>query len=146
MATGSNKPTSGVAPEAEVKLAKPKRKKVKRSLPIGRIYVRASFNNTLISVTDPSGNVVAATSSGACGFRGSKKGVAYAAQVAANQLATTAQQQFGLKQIDIFVKGIGQGRDAALRTIVGKNFKVASITDGTKIAHGGVRARRTRRV
>ena len=135
--------------EVDAPIKSPKkfrRKKTKRQLTSGRVYIKSSFNNTLVSIADSAGNVIAATSSGACGFRGSKKGVAYAAQIAADKVATSAQQQFGLKKVDIFVKGIGQGREAAVRAIINKQFSVDSINDMTKIAHGGVRSRKARRV
>ena len=123
-----------------------RKKKVKRAVVHGHIYVKTSFNNTLISVCDQTGNVLLTTSSGACGFRGSKKGVAYAAQIAADKIAGLAQNQYGMKQIDIFIKGIGQGRDATVRSLIGKQFKIESITDSTKVPHGGPRPRKARRV
>ena len=137
--------TADKAPE-KAPSKKFRRKKVKRAVAHGRVYIKTSFNNTIISVCDQAGNVLVATSSGACGFRGSKKGVAYAAQVAADKVANLAQKQHGMKKIDIFVKGIGQGRDAAVRALIAKQFKIESLNDGTKVAHGGVRARKARRV
>ena len=91
--------------EAEAK-ATPKRKKAKRSVPIGQMHVLASFNNTIISFTDAKGGVLTTSSAGACGFRGSKKGTAYASQVASEKAALSAKQQYGLSKVDVFIKGI----------------------------------------
>src|ERR1039458_1002948 len=99
--------------EAPVKA--PKKKKAKRTVPSGQVHVQATFNNTIISFTDTKGNVLATCSAGACGFRGSKKGTAYAAQVAAERAAQAAKQQYGFSKADVLIKGIGLGRDAAVR-------------------------------
>src|SRR5215831_17471675 len=96
-----------------------KKKKAKRTVAAGQLHVQATFNNTLITFTDKSGNVLATSSAGACGFRGSKKGTAYAAQVASEKAATSAKQQYGLTTVDVFVKGVGLGRDAAIRALGG---------------------------
>lgn len=125
---------------------KPKRKKSKRSVPIGQMHVMATFNNTIITFTDSKGNVLAKSSAGACGFRGSKKGTAYAAQVAAEQAANAAKSQFGLTKADIFVKGIGLGRDSAVRAVAGLGISVDTIKDVTGVAHGGVRPKKARRI
>ena len=123
-----------------------KRKKVKRSVPSGQVHVKATFNNTIITITDDKGNKLAASSAGACGFRGSKKGTAYAAQVAAEKAVDSAMQQYGFKKADIFIKGTGLGRDAAVRVLISMNIQAESITDVTGIPHGGVRAKKARRV
>lgn len=124
----------------------PKRKKAKRAVPFGHMHVQATFNNTIITFTDPSGGALTASSAGACGFRGSKKGTAYAAQVAVERAGQAARQSYGLSKVDVYVKGIGLGRDAAIRTLQSLDIHVQSITDVTGIAHGGVRPRKTRRV
>jgi small subunit ribosomal protein S11 len=124
----------------------PKKKKVKRSVPAGQVHVMATFNNTIITITDISGGVLAASSAGACGFRGSKKGTAYAAQVAAEKAINTAKQQYGLSKADVFIKGIGLGREAAVRVLVTANVAVDSIKDVTGIPHGGTRPKKARRV
>ena len=111
---GPDKPADAEAPKKA-----PKRKKAKRSVPSGQVHVQASFNNTIITFTDSSGNVLATSSAGACGFRGSKKGTAYAAQVAAERAAQTAKQQYGFSKADVMIKGIGFGRDAAVRVLAG---------------------------
>lgn len=131
---------------AAVKPAAPKRKKVKRSVPTGQLHVKSTFNNTIITFTDPAGGVLATSSAGACGFRGSKKGTAYAAQVAAEKAAQIARQQYGLSKVDVFIKGVGLGREAAVRSMQSLDIHVESIRDVTSIAHGGVRPRKARRV
>lgn len=128
------------------KTAPKKRKKVKRSVPAGQAHILATFNNTIISFTDNSGNVLSSSSAGANGFRGSKKGTAYAAQVAAESAAQTAKNQFGLSKASVFIKGIGLGRDAAVRAISNLDIQVDSLTDVTGVPHGGVRPRKARRV
>lgn len=124
----------------------PKRKKAKRSVPQGQVHVYASFNNTIVTFTDPNGAALTNSSAGACGFRGSKKGTAYAAQVAAEKAATAAKQQYGLMKVDAFVKGVGLGRDAAIRALISQGIQVESIKDVTGVPHGGVRPRKARRV
>src|SRR5882757_4139181 len=120
----------------------PKRKKAKRSVPVGQIHILASFNNTIITFTDPKGAALVAASAGACGFRGSKKGTAYAAQVATERAAQAAKQQYSVSKVEVFVKGVGLGRDAAIRTLHNADMQVDSITDVTGVPHGGVRRRK----
>ena len=131
--------------EAKVDAPK-KRKKVKRSVPVGQMHVQATFNNTIISFTDPKGGVLTACSAGACGFRGSKKGTAYAAQIAVDKAADAAKNTYGLRKIAVFVKGVGFGRDAAIRASLNHGMIIDSITDVTGIPHGGVRPKKARRV
>ncbi len=123
-----------------------KKKKTKRSVPAGQVHILATFNNTIVTFSDASGGVLAASSAGACGFRGSKKGTAYAAQVATEKAGQVAHQTYGLSKVDVFVKGIGLGRDAAIRSLQNVDIKVESISDVTGIPHGGVRPRKARRV
>lgn len=123
-----------------------KRKKAKRNVAHGQVHVQASFNNTIITITDTKGNVLSASSAGACGFRGSKKGTAYAAQVASEKAVQTAKQQYGLTKADVFVKGIGLGRDAAVRVLMTQNVSIDSIADVTGVPHGGVRPPKARRI
>lgn len=130
----------------EAPKAKTRKKKVKRSVPSGQVYVKATFNNTIITITDPKGNKLTASSAGACGFRGSKKGTAYAAQIAAEKAAENAVAQYGFKKADVFIKGTGLGRDAAVRVLAGLDIAIDSITDVTGIPHGGVRPKKARRV
>jgi len=134
------------ADEPAVVPAEPaKRKKSRRSVPHGHVHVLATFNNTIITVTDTKGNVLTYASAGSCGFRGSKKGTAYAAQVAAEKAVTNAKQQHGLTKADVSVKGVGLGREAAIRTLINQKIQVDSVHDATKIPHGGVRPRKAKR-
>lgn len=121
------------------------RKKQRRSIPSGRLHIQATFNNTIVTFSDKKGNVLAASSAGACGFRGSKKGTAYAAQVAAEKAAETVKSLHGLSAVDVFVKGVGLGRDAAIRAMSNFEISVDSIKDVTGVPHGGVRPRKARR-
>lgn len=123
-----------------------KKKKNKRSVAAGQLHVQATFNNTIVTISDVNGAVLAAASAGACGFRGSKKGTAYAAQVAAEKAGTTAKQQYGLSKVTVFVKGVGLGRDAAIRAMQTVGIQIESITDITGVPHGGVRPKKARRV
>lgn len=123
-----------------------KKKKAKRSVPVGQMHVQATFNNTIITFTDPAGGALAASSAGACGFRGSKKGTAYAAQVAVEKAGAIVKQSYGLSKVDVFLKGIGLGRDAAVRSLQGLDIYVQSLTDVTGVPHGGVRPKKARRV
>jgi small subunit ribosomal protein S11 len=123
-----------------------KKKKAKRSVPAGQVHILATFNNTIITFTDPKGAVLTTASAGALGFRGSKKGTAYAAQVATEKAGNAARQQHGLGKVDVFLKGVGLGRDAAVRTLQNLNMQVETIIDVTGVPHGGVRARKARRV
>ncbi len=122
-----------------------KRKKNKRAVAYGQLHVLATFNNTIVTFTDQTGAVLTQASAGACGFRGSKKGTAYAAQVASEKAANEAKQQHGLSKVDVYIKGIGQGRETAVRALANLDIAVESITDVTGIAHGGVRPRKARR-
>lgn len=121
------------------------RKKQRRSVPSGQLHIQATFNNTIVTFTDKKGNVLAASSAGATGFRGSKKGTAYAAQVAAEKAAETAKSLHGVNAVDVFVKGVGLGRDAAIRAMGSFEITVDSIKDVTGVPHGGVRPRKARR-
>jgi small subunit ribosomal protein S11 len=131
---------------AEAKAAAPKKKKSRRrAVPEGQIHVLATFNNTIITVTDTKGNVLTTGSAGASGFRGSKKGTAYAAQVASEKAIGEARQNYGLSKVDVMVKGIGMGRDAAIRSLASQKVQIDSVRDITGIAHGGVRPRKAKR-
>jgi len=121
------------------------RKKQRRSVPSGQLHVQATFNNTIVTFTDKKGNVLTSSSAGATGFRGSKKGTAYAAQVAAEKAAEAAKSLHGVNSVDVFVKGVGLGRDAAVRAMGSFEISVDSIKDVTGIPHGGVRPRKARR-
>lgn len=120
-------------------------KKVVNNIPYGQAHIHATFNNTIVSMTDQLGNVVAWASAGTSGFKGSRKSTPYAARMAA-QTASEQAQTHGMQEVDIFVKGPGPGREAAIRAIQSSGVKVRSITDVTPVPHNGVRPRKRRRV
>jgi small subunit ribosomal protein S11 len=121
------------------------RKKVKRSVVDGIAHVHASFNNTIITITDRQGNTLSWATSGGSGFRGSRKSTPFAAQVAAER-AGVAAQEYGLKNLDVQVKGPGPGRESAVRALNNAGFKITNITDVTPIPHNGCRPSKKRRV
>ncbi len=116
------------------------RKKEKKNIPVGIVHISASFNNTLISITDTEGNLVAQSSSGARGFRGSRKGTPFAAQQAAYEAANKAKE-VGMQQAEVHVKGPGGGRESAIRAINSAGIRVTTIRDTTPIPHNGCRPR-----
>ena len=120
-------------------------KKVKKNITSGIAFVQATFNNTIISITDDSGNVIAWSSAGSKGFKGSRKSTPYAAQIAADAAATKAQEH-GLKTLVVKLKGPGSGRETALRALQSRGFKILSIKDVTPMAHNGSRPPKKRRV
>jgi len=122
-----------------------KKKRVKKAVPKGAVHIKATFNNTLISITDEDGNVIAQGSSGASGFRGSRKSTPYAAQVAM-ETAITKAKGYGLSEVDVFVKGVGSGREMAVRALQSLGIYVRSIKDVTPLPHNGCRAKKPRRV
>jgi small subunit ribosomal protein S11 len=130
-------------------MAGPKKSRTKRRerriIPVGRAYIQSSFNNTIVTITDPEGNVLSWGSSGTVGFKGSRKGTPYAAQLAA-QDAVKKSQNYGIRQVDVFVKGPGSGREAAIRALQGAGLAVTSIKDVTPIPHNGCRPPKRRRV
>ena len=121
------------------------RKRERKSIPLGRAYIQSTFNNTLVTLTDPQGNVLAWGSSGASGFKGSRKGTPYAAQLAARDAARKAMEH-GLRQVEVYVKGPGSGREAAIRSLQSSGLYITSITDVTPIPHNGCRPPKRRRV
>ena len=121
------------------------KKKEKKIVINGKAYVNATFNNTIISITDKDGNVLSWSSAGAKGFKGSRKSTPYAAQVAADDAALKATE-YGLKNIDVEVKGPGSGRETALRALQARGFKILSIKDTSPVAHNGCRPPKKRRV
>lgn len=122
-----------------------RRRKVKRNIAVGRVHVHATFNNTIISVTDERGNVVAWGSAGGAGFKGSRKSTPYAAGVAAEKVAA-AVKEFGMQKVEVMVRGIGSGRESAIRALSTADLQVASIKDVTGVPHNGCRPRKPRRV
>jgi small subunit ribosomal protein S11 len=133
-------------PQEEKAAAKaPRRKKAKRVVSEGVAHIHSTFNNTIITITDPPGNVVAWSSAGAAGFKGSRKGTPFAAQVAADQAARKAVDM-GMRTVQVYVKGPGAGREAALRSLQVAGFTVTLIKDVTPIPHNGCRPPKRRRV
>ena len=125
--------------------SKVRKKRIKRNLPKGVVHIQATFNNTMISVTDDSGNVVAWASSGSAGFKGSRKSTPYAAQVATEKALEKAKD-FGLARVDVVVQGIGSGRESAIRALQSTGVAVTGIKDITGVPHNGCRPRKARRV
>ena len=121
------------------------RRRERRTVVQGRAYIYSTFNNTLISITDPQGSVIASASAGTVGFKGSRKGTAFAAQRAAEQAARRGMDQ-GLRQVDVLIKGPGAGREAAIRSLQGAGLVVTSIRDVTPLPHNGCRPPKRRRV
>lgn len=122
------------------------RKKAKKSVVDGFAHIHASFNNTIITLTDRQGNALSWATSGGCGFRGSRKSTPFAAQVAAEKAGQSAMDTYGLKNLDVLVKGPGPGRESAVRALNGVGYKINSITDVTPIPHNGCRPPKKRRV
>lgn len=121
------------------------KKKVKKVVPVGIAHIQSTFNNTIVAFTDPQGNVICWASGGTVGFKGTKKGTPYAAQLAAKEAAKRAKEM-GMHTISVHVKGPGPGREAALRSILTAGFKVLVIRDVTPIPHNGCRPPKRRRV
>lgn len=120
-------------------------RKVRKSVPYGQAHIYATFNNTIVSMTDQQGNVLTWASAGTAGFKGSRKSTPYAARLAGQQAAERSMEH-GMQEVDIFVKGPGPGREAAIRAVQSSGLKVRSITDVTPIPHNGVRPPKKRRV
>lgn len=120
-------------------------KKEKKNVSYGRAYIYATFNNTIVSITDQQGNVISWSSGGTSGFKGSRKSTPYAAQLAAKNAAKAAQEH-GMRELDVFIKGPGPGREAAIRSLQASDMRLRSITDKTPIPHNGCRPPKKRRV
>jgi small subunit ribosomal protein S11 len=121
------------------------RRRERKNVPVGRAYIQSTFNNTIITLTDPNGNVLAWASAGTVGFKGSRKSTPYAAQIAADRAAKRGMEH-GLRQVEVYVRGPGSGREAAIRSLQGAGIQVMSIRDVTPIPHNGCRAPKRRRV
>ena len=121
------------------------RRRERKSVPVGRAYIQSTFNNTIITLTDSQGNVLAWGSAGTVGFKGSRKSTAFAAQRAAEDAARKGMEN-GLREVQVFVRGSGSGREAAIRSLQGRGLMVTSIRDVTPIPHNGCRPRKRRRV
>jgi small subunit ribosomal protein S11 len=143
MAAPKAKPAATATTAAK---AKPKtRKKEKKNVAVGQAYIKSTFNNTIVSITDTTGAVIAWSSAGQVGFKGSRKSTPYAAQMAAEAAARRAQEH-GLKKVDVFVKGPGSGRETAIRSLQAAGLEVGSIADVTPAPHNGCRPPKPRRV
>jgi small subunit ribosomal protein S11 len=121
------------------------RRRDRKNIPRGRAYIQSTFNNTMVTLTDQTGGVVAWSSAGASGFKGSRKSTPYAAQVAAENAARKAMEH-GMRQVDVFIKGPGSGREMAIRSLQTTGIQVTSITDVTPVPHNGCRPPKRRRV
>lgn len=119
------------------------KKKIRKQFEHGRVYIRAQYNNTIVTLTDPEGNVLAWSSPGANGFKGARQATPYAGQVSAENVAEKAQA-FGIQTVDVFVKGMGPGREQTIRGLMNGGVEVVSISDVTRLPHGGCRPKRQR--
>jgi small subunit ribosomal protein S11 len=131
---------------AQNKSNKVTRKRAKRLVSEGRVCINASFNNTMITITDRQGNTLAQSSAGACNFRGSRKSTPFAAQVAADAVGTKVRDEYGLKTVSVIIQGPGPGRESAIRAIIALGIKITDIIDATRIAFNGCRPPKSRRV
>jgi small subunit ribosomal protein S11 len=131
--------------EARTAAVAAKKKKVKKNVPVGIAHVHATFNNTIVTITDPAGNVIASSSSGANGFKGSRKSTPFAAQIAGDTAARKAKEA-GVRTVSVRIKGPGSGRESALRALHLAGLQVTLIRDITPVPHNGCRARKSRRV
>ena len=121
------------------------RKRERKSIPAGKAYIQSTFNNIIVTITDPKGNVISWGSSGTAGFKGSRKGTPYAAQLAARDAARRGMEH-GLRQVEVYIKGPGSGREAAIRSLQASGLTITSIRDVTPVPHNGCRPRKRRRV
>jgi len=119
--------------------------KVRRQVPTGRVYIKATFNNTIVTVTDPGGNALCWASGGTNDFSGSRKGTPFAAQLAGQSVARRAME-FGMQRVDVFTRGPGSGRETAVRALQAAGLEVRQIMDMTRVQHGGCRPKKRRRV
>ena len=131
--------------EKKVKKTATKKRKITTSVDKGRVYIQSSFNNTIVTITDAAGNALAACSAGALGFKGSKKSTPFAAQQAVETAAKVAKDQ-GIRSVDVFVKGPGNGREAAVRSLAAADLEVTMIRDISPIPHNGCRPPKPRRI
>ena len=120
------------------------RKRERKAIPVGKAYIQSTYNNAIVTITDPQGNVVAWGSSGTAGFKGSRKGTPYAAQMAAHDAARKAMEH-GLRQVAVYVKGPGSGREAAIRSLQSSGLYITGIRDVTPVPHNGCRPPKRRR-
>ena len=132
-------------PKSRTAGAKKVRRKEKKNVAVGEAHIKSTFNNTIVTITDPTGAVISWASAGTVGFKGSRKSTPYAAQMAAEQAAKRAQEH-GMKKVDVFVKGPGSGRETAIRSLQAAGLEVGAIQDVTPVPHNGCRPPKRRRV
>jgi len=140
--------TEAVKPtEAAVKTetVKPVKKRARKSFEHGQVHIKANYNNTIVTLTDPEGNVLGWSSPGVNGYKGARQATPYAGQISAEAVATKAIA-FGMKSVEVYVKGMGPGRDQTIRGLLNGGLDVVSISDRTRVPHGGCRSQRTRKV
>jgi small subunit ribosomal protein S11 len=131
---------------AKKKLVKKRKKKVDKVVKIGRAYINATYNNTMISLTDTNGDVISWASAGMAGFKGAKKATPYASQIITKIACQKAKEEYGLEEVSVFVSGVGTGREAAIRALNANGLNVTSIKDMTPVPHNGCRPKKPRRV
>jgi len=134
------------AARAKKKLVKKKKRKTAKSVRVGRAYIQATYNNTIVTLTDPQGDVISWASAGLAGFKGAKKATPYAAQIITKIAAQKAREEYGLQEVSVFVSGVGTGRESAIRALNANGLEVNSIKDTTPVPHNGCRPKKPRRV
>lgn len=139
------KPAAGATPGRAASAGAARKKKLWKNVTVARAYIQSSFNNTIVSITDEQGQVIVWSTAGACGFKGTKKGTPFAAQITADTAARKAME-LGVKQVHVLVKGPGSGRETAIRGLQGAGLAILSIRDVTPIPHDGCRPPKPRRV
>jgi len=131
---------------AKKKLVKKRKKRTARTVKIGRAYINATYNNTMVTLADTNGDVISWASAGMAGFKGAKKATPYAAQIITKIAAQKAKEEYGLQEVSVFVSGVGTGREAAIRALNANGLEVSSIKDTTSVPHNGCRPKKPRRV
>ncbi|MFA5753801.1 MAG: 30S ribosomal protein S11 [Patescibacteria group bacterium] len=134
------------AARAKKKLIKKKKRKTAKVVKVGRAYIQATYNNTMITLTDTNGDVISWASAGLAGFKGAKKATPYAAQIITKIASQKAKEEYGLQEVSVFVSGVGTGREAAIRALNANGLDVISIKDMTSVPHNGCRPKKPRRV
>ena len=134
------------AARAKKKLVKKKKKKTAKIVKVGRAYIQATYNNTMITLTDNNGDVISWASAGLAGFKGAKKATPYAAQIITKIATQKAREEYGLEEVSVFVSGVGTGREAAIRALNANGLNVSAIKDMTPVPHNGCRPKKPRRV
>jgi small subunit ribosomal protein S11 len=131
---------------AKKKLVKKRKKRSARTVKVGRAYVNATYNNTMVTITDNNGDVISWASAGIAGFKGAKKATPYAAQIIAKIAIQKAKEEYGLQEVSVFVSGVGTGRESAIRSLNANGLEISSIKDTTSVPHNGCRPKKPRRV